>query len=253
VASKLSISAALMLILLCLARTISAEQAGVNGARQDEVLIGKIYAKDSKLQDLLFNFRRTATREGNKIRVTRTYSYPDGRIAAVEKATYDDRSLRSYTLIEKQIEAYGRAEIHGDADTGSGQISFRYVKDDETYTEVEDLESTTVVNDNIVPYLHQHWEQLMQGGEVYLRYMVIPRTRTVGFNMIKSDETSWRGQPAVIIKMVPSNWFISLVVDPVYFTVLKSSREVVQYEGRVTPKLKANGEWQDLDAVMVFR
>jgi hypothetical protein len=43
-----------------------------------------------------------------------------------------------------------------------------------------------------------------------------------------------------------------LVVDPVYFTVVKENRRVVKYEGRVTPKIEANGEWQDLDAVMVF-
>lgn len=252
-ASKISCSAVIALVLLCLSGTTGAEQARVDGSHTDEVLIGKIYQKDSNLQHLLFNFRRTASRVGNKIHVTRTYTHPDGRTAAVEKAIYDNHRLISYTLIEKQIAAHGRAEIHGDARAGSGKISFRYEKDGETYTNVEDLEAATVVNDNIVPYLQAHWDELMQGGEVSLRYIVIPRTRTVGFNMIKSGETTWQGEPAVIIKMIPSSWFISLVVDPVYFTVEKDNRQVVKYEGRVTPKIEENGEWQDLDAVMVFR
>ncbi len=249
---KISRYAALSLALVCLSAQVDAEQERIGGSRADRVLIGKIYEQDSNLQDLLFDFRRTADRIGNQVFVTRTYTYPDGRTAAIEKATYKNRRLVSYTLIEKQINAQGRAEIHGDARAGSGTISFHYEKNDETYTNVEDLKRATVVNDNIVPYLQAHWYALMQGKEVVLHYIVIPRTRTVGFTMIKSGETTWRGKPAVVIKMFPSSWFISLVVDPVYFTVLKENPRVVRYEGRVTPKIKANGEWQDLDAVMVF-
>jgi hypothetical protein len=249
---KISSYATLALALVCLYGQAGAEKARVGGSRANEVLIGKIYEKDSNLQDLLFDFRRTADHVGDKVRVTRTYTYPDGRTAAIEKAAYNNRKLVSYTLVEKQINAQGRVEIHGDAQTGSGTISFHYEKNGETYTNVEDLKSATVVNDNIVPYLQAHWNALMQGGQVELHYIVIPRTRTVGFTLMKSGETTWRGRPAVVIKMVPSSWFISLVVDPVYFTVVKENRRVVKYEGRVTPKIEANGEWQDLDAVMVF-
>lgn len=251
--TKISSSVVLAVVILGLSGRTGAEPARDTGSSIDEVLTGKIYQQDSSLQHLLFNFRRTAHREGDELRVTRTYTYPDGRTAAVEKAIYDNQSLIAYELIEKQIGARGRAEIDGDAQAGSGKISFRYVKDGETYTSEEDLEAATVVNDNIVPYLHAHWDELMQGREVYLRYVVLPRTRTVGFNMIKAGETAWQGNPAVIIKMVPSSWVISLVVDPVYFTLEKNSRQVVQYEGRTTPKIEENGEWKDLDAVMVFR
>lgn len=251
-ATRIPSPAAAMLVMFLFSVSDGAEQARVDVSHVDQALTGKIYQQDSNLQDLLFNFRRTASHEGSRVLVTRIYTYPDGRTAAIEKVTYDNRRLVSYTLIEKQIDAHGRAEIQGDARAGTGRISFSYEKDGETYTNVEDLEVATVVNDNIVPYLHAHWDELMQGREVYLRYLVIPRTRTVGFNMIKSGETTWQGKPAVIIKMSPSNWFISLVVDPVYFTVKTDNRRVVRYEGRVTPKIEENGEWKDLDAVTVF-
>lgn len=237
---------------LCLSGLAGAGQEHPIGSHADEVLIGKIYQKDSNLQHLLFNFRRTARHSGNEIYVTRTYTYPDGRTAAIEKATYHDDRLVSYQLLEKQIDAHGQAEIHGDAWKGRGRISFRYVKNGETYTDVEDLEASTVVNDDIGPYMLAHWDELMQGKAVFLRYIVIPRTQTVGFNLVKSDEATWKGKPAVIIKMVPASFLVRLVVDPVFFTVVKDSRHVVKYEGRTTPKIKENGEWKDLDAVMVF-
>jgi hypothetical protein len=237
---------------LCLSGPAGAGQEHPIGSYADEVLLGKIYQRDSNLQHLLFNFRRTASRSGNEIYVTRTYTYPDGRTAAIEKATYRDDRLVSYRLMEKQIVAHGQAEIHGDAWKGRGRISFRYVKNGETYTDVEDLEASTVVNDNIVSYMLAHWDELMEGKEVYFRYIVIARTQTVGFNLVKSGEATWKGKPAVIIKMVPSSFFVRLVVDPMYFTVEKDSHHVVKYEGRTTPKIKENGEWKDLDAVMVF-
>jgi hypothetical protein len=228
------------------------KQPAPSGSNAGQVLLGKIYQKGSNLQRLLFNFRKTQFRSGNEIYVTRTYTYPDGRTAAIEKATYQNGSLLAYRLIEEQINAYGKAEIQGDAWKGKGRISFKYVKDDETYTNVEDLEASTVVNDNIVSYMLGYWDTLMHGEEVFLRYIVIPRTQTVGFNLVKSGESTWRGKPAVIIKMEPASFFIRLVVDPVYFTVDKDTHHVVKYEGRVTPKIKAHGEWTDLDAVMVF-
>jgi hypothetical protein len=239
-------------VILCLSGPAKTGQEHSIGSYADEVLIGKIYRQGSNLQHLLFNFRRTAGRSGNEIYVTRTYTYPGGRTAAIEKATYRDGRLVSYRLMDRQIDAHGQAEIHGDAWKGRGRISFRYVKNGETYTNFEDLEASTVVNDDIVPYMLAHWDELMQGKEVYLRYIVIPRTQTVGFNLVKANEATWKGKPTAIIKMVPSSFFVRLVVDPVFFTVEKDSHHVVKYAGRVTPKIKENGEWKDLDAVMVF-
>jgi hypothetical protein len=238
--------------ILCLSGSVGAGQQHSTGSDTDDVLLGKIYQKDSHLQHLLFNFRRTASRSGNETNATRTYTYPNGRTAAIEKATYQDGRLISYRLLEKQIHAHGQAEIHGSAWRGKGQISFRYVKDGETLTNIEDLEAGTVVNDTIVPYMLAHWDELMPGKEVYARYIVVPHTETVGFNLVKSGEATWKREPAVIIEMVPASFFVRLVVDPMYFTVEKDSHRVVKYEGLVTPKIKEDGEWENLDAVMVL-
>jgi hypothetical protein len=238
--------------ILCLSGLAGAGQENSIASHVVEVLIGKIYQKDSRPQHLLFNFRRTARRSGDEIDASRTYTYPNGRIAAIEKATYRKGKLVSYQLVEKQINAHGRVEIHGDAWRGKGQISFRYVKDGETLTNTEDMEASTVVNDTIVSYMLAHWDELMQGKEVYADYIVVPHTETVGFNLVKSGEVTWKGKPAVIIEMVPASFFVRLVVDPMYFTVEKDTRRVVKYEGIVTPKIKEDGEWKNLDAVMVL-
>jgi hypothetical protein len=230
-----------------------AGQAHSTDQHADEVLVGKIYQKDSHLQKLLFNFHRTVRRSGNETDATRTYTYPNGRIAAIEKATYRKGKLVSYQLMQKQISAHGRVQIRGNVQQGKGQMSFRYVKDGETFTNIEDLTASTVVNDTLMGYMLAHWNKLMQGKEVYARYVVVSHTEAAGFNIVKSGETTWKGKPAVIIKMVPASFFVRLVVDPMYFTVEKDSHRVVKYEGIVTPKVKENGEWTNLDAVMVLQ
>src|SRR3712207_8545095 len=96
--------------ILCLSGPVTASKQHPIGRHAQQVLLGKIYQKGSNLQRLLFNFRRTQFRSGNEIYVTRTYTYPDGRTAAIEKATYQNGSLIAYRLIEEQINAYGKAE-----------------------------------------------------------------------------------------------------------------------------------------------
>src|SRR6185369_11975465 len=72
-------------------------------------LTGAIYAQGSK--KLLFRFRRTATRSGEKLNVQRDYTYPDGKLAAQEKVIYQGNDLVSYELKELQIGAVGSTKI----------------------------------------------------------------------------------------------------------------------------------------------
>jgi hypothetical protein len=238
--------------ILCLSGLAGAGQENSIASHADEVLAGKIYQKDSRPQHLLFNFRRTVRRAGDEADATRTYTYPNGRIAAIEKATYRKGKLVSYQLMQKQINAHGRVQIRGNARQGKGQISFRYVKDGDALTNSEHLEASTVVNDTIVSYMLAHWDELMQGKEVYARYIVVTHTETAGFNLVKAGEATWKGKPAVIIEMAPASFIVRLLVDPMYFTVEKDTRRVVKYAGIVTPKIKEDGEWKKLDAVMVL-
>ncbi len=221
-----------------------------------EELTGTIYASPER-QKVLYTFRRTATSTGTMTRVMRAYNYPDGQPAARERVFYKQGSLRAYELQQLQIGAWGRAIVESDPKTGKERLHFTYVhgrgSEAEREVDTEPFTAETVLNDSLVPYMKAHWETLMAGERVEFRYIVIPRTETVGFELVKAEETSWRGRPMVRIKMAPANFFIALLVDPIYFTVEKGGdHRVLQYTGRTTPKIKHQGEWEDLRAVTVF-
>lgn len=244
--------------MLLLAQAAFAAQPDVNASsiiehHADKTLVGRVYSKDSKKPQLLYTFKRTAHRDGPLLNVVRTYSYPDGRVAAVEKATYRDGNLVSYTLDEKQINAHGSLKIDGNALAGKGKVHFSYTDNGNTKTGDEQLSGPTVINDDITAYMQAHWNELMAGKTLNVRYLVIPRQETVGFSLSKSGEDNWNGRQVVNVKMDPSSFIIGLLVDPVYFTFDKKTGEIIQYTGRTTPMIKQGGDWKPLDAVTALQ
>ncbi|HET6725971.1 MAG TPA: hypothetical protein VFH85_08200 [Gammaproteobacteria bacterium] len=220
----------------------------------NDVLVGHIYSKGKPgEQKLLFNFHRKATRDDSTLHVVRTYTYPDGRVAAVEKATYKDGQLAGYEMDEKQTGDHGSLKIDGDAYAGKGTVHFSYTHNGDTDTDSEQLSGPTVINETITAYIDKHWNELMDGKTVNIRYLVIPRLETVGFSLSKVGEANWSGRQVVNIKMDPSSFFIGLLVDPVYFTFDKNTGEFIQYTGRTTPMIKQGNDWKPLDAVSTFK
>jgi len=216
-------------------------------------LIGTIYSTDPNHKQVLFKFKREATRSGATLKVVRQYSYPNGNLASVERVEYQGDNLVSFELEELQTGARGSARI--DRGAASGTIYFQYVtelggtpkKDSET------LQPDTLVGDMVGPFLARHWDALMGGREVKCRYITVARRETVGFTFIKTSETSADGQPAIIVKMTPTSRIIRAIVDPLFFTIQKESpHHVLRYAGRTTPKTKAGNKWKDLDAITVF-
>jgi hypothetical protein len=216
-------------------------------------LTGTIY--DTTGTNVLFGFKRTATRSGTNLNVLREYTAPDGRLAARETVTYHGDQLVAYALEELQTGAKGSAKIlHEPANRASGKIEFNYrVPGGQSEKATESLRSDTLTSDMVPPFLTDHWADLIKGREVKCRYLFVPRMETLGFTFIRHAETTWRGKPAVVVRMEASSWAVGLAVEPLFFTMEKDGEHrVLQYTGRTTPKIKFKAGWKDVDAVTVF-
>jgi len=223
-----------------------------------KLLSGTIYAMDSGQQQVLFKFKRVATRSGSRINVLREYAYPDGKPAARERLIYDGDDLVSYALDEMQIGAAGAAKVQRDASSPAKRaLLFEYAKDlasgGKPKTSTEALRNDTLTSDMVAPFLVSHWGDVANGDKVKCRYVVVPRRETVGFTFVKESETTSQGRSVVIVKMEPTSLIIARLVDPVFFTLEKGGQHrVLEYTGRVTPKSKVGNKWGDLDATVVF-
>ena len=222
------------------------------------LLVGTVYAKDSGRQQALFKFKRVTKRLGARVNVLREHTYPDGKPAARERIVYEGNALVSYTLDELQIGAAGSVNVRRDpGDPTKSALLFEYTKDlasaSNPKTSAEALRNETLTSDMIATFLVSHWGELSKGEKVRCRYVVVPRTETVGFTFVKDSETTSQGRGALIIKMEATSPIIKRLVDPFFFTVEKDGQHrVLQYVGRVTPKSKAGNKWDDLDATVVF-
>ncbi len=221
---------------------------------EPKYLTGTIFSPESN--QLLFKFKRAASRTGSCIEVQRGFTYPDGRLAAQERVVYERNALVSYELKELQIGASGSATIRrapNDSARDSIEFQYRAAGSHRLKTRTESLRENTLIADMVGPFLQSHWEELRRGESVKCRYIVVPRTETVGFTFIKESENKWEGRDAVSIRMQASSRLLAALVAPLYFTVEQAPpHRVLSYTGRTTPKIQAGDKWQDLDAVTVF-
>ena len=217
---------------------------------EPRVLTGTIYANDS-LKQVLFTFRRTATNSGSTIRVSREFNLPNGTLAAREQVIYEGGQLKSFLLEELQTGAKGGAVVES---AGSEpMVEFNYSEGTAKKTGSEKFLAEILTSDMVGPYIAAHWNALLNGNVVKCRLISVSRAETVGFKFFKESEMTWRGKPALVVKMQPSSIIIARLVAPLYFIIEKDGpHRVLQYTGRTTPSIRKNGKWDDLDAVTVF-
>lgn len=245
-----------ILAFLCLALPAGAESVPDSPPLKYQApasLTATIY--DQGGSNILFRFKRTATRSGTNLNVLREYTRPDGQLVARETLTYHGDHLAAYTVDELQSGTGGSATLLADpSDKTSGKIEFDFhAADGKSQKATQSLPPNTLTSDMVAPFLTDHWTDLVNGHRVKARYLVVSRKETIGFSFIRQSETDWHGKPVVMIRMEPSSWMIRQIVEPLYFTVEKEGQHrVLQYSGRTTPKVKSKNGWKDLDALTVF-
>jgi hypothetical protein len=217
---------------------------------EPKVLTGTIYS-DASLKNVLFTFRRTATNSGSTIFVRREFNLPDGTVAARERVVYENGQLKSFSLEELQSGAKGTATVQ--SGPGERNLNFNYSEGATKKVGSEKFLPEILISDMVGPFIASHLDALAKGATVKCRLVSVSRAETVGFKFFKESETTWHGQPALLVELEPSSIIIARLVDPLHFVVEKNSpHRVIRYTGRTTPSILKNGKWEDLDATTVF-
>jgi hypothetical protein len=225
---------------------------------EPRLLIGRIFAMGTEPKKLLFTSQRTATRSGSMVKVMCEYTYPDGSVAARDKIVYDGGQLVSFETDELQTNEKGSAAVRADPrNPAKRKVFFEYNRgrgnEAKKSTNTENLETETLVDDMIPAFIVSHWEALAKGTPARFRYIVLSRSETVGFKLVKHSEMTWNGTPALRLKMEPTSFIIAQLVDPIFFIVEKNgAHRILQYIGRTTPLIRDGNKWKDLDADTIF-
>ena len=225
---------------------------------EPRLLTGKICEMSSGTNKILYTFKRSVIESKGLTHVTRNYVCPDSSLAAVEKVVFEQGSLVSFFVDEKQNGAFGSVKVVPDSGNPARQkLLYEWTTTaggkSRTKSASELFQTNSLVNDMIPFFFMQHWDPIQRGETVHFRLIVPARLESVGFNVSKASEGQWNGIKVLRLRMEASNFIIARLVDPLEFVVEKEApHRVYEYTGRTTPKIRDGSKWKDLDARSVF-
>jgi hypothetical protein len=253
-------------LILCLALILSvwrfSSAAGTNTPASQpydfaspRLLTGALYATGSIRKEILYTFRRTATRSGSAVSVQRQFFATNGSLAAVENIVYESGRLVSLQMQEFQAQISGAVQIAPDPKNPAAQkliVSFGRGLTPPKGA-VQNLPPDTVIDDSLYPLMLEHWDELMRGDAVKFRFVSLEWKRTFEFRFLKTAEAGQGGRTVEQIKMEPVSLLVAGFIKPLVFTVEKDgAHRVLSYTGRTTPRIRKGNAWKYLDAETVF-
>jgi hypothetical protein len=185
--------------------------------------------------------------------VVARYTDMEGKEIVFESAEYAGGALKRYVFKQRQIEQEGMYEVQGDKGL------FTLKKHDKKKGEVvetakKDIEPETVVIDQLIDKMRDKWAQLMKGEDYDFRFVVVFNKDIYGFEVFKDREAEYGGKPAVVFKMKPRNFFISMFVKPLYLTFEKEgAHRLLEVDGRMPIKRFHDGDYDDIEAIVRFK
>lgn len=204
---------------------------------------GTIFPLKGDRSKPLYFFERRVRSEGSEI-VSTSYTHDGQKAVLVESAIHDaNYKVREFTENQFQLGKVGKMTVDGN------KIHFYSVTGGKEKSEEETATALPiVVGPTFYGFLYSNWDALMAGKTVPFRYCVISRMETVGFELKKVESPAEQ----IRIRMKPTSYIISLLVDPIHFT-FSPDKTLLSLEGRVPPKIKKGDGWADLDAYEVYK
>jgi hypothetical protein len=191
--------------------------------------------------ELLFTTTRQYTVNGDKISALTQFHDAKGVLATEETTEMQGTKVLSHYLTQHQVGERGSVVVDGK------EIVFKYFKDGKEKESREKDVENFVVGVNLVPYLKTHWDEILAGKTVSVRYGALERRETVGFDFFKTGEEDIGGKKHLVVKMKPSSFVIAALVDPLNFYFDLESRELTELKGRILPKRLEGDKWKDFD------
>jgi hypothetical protein len=127
-------------------------------------------------------------------------------------------------------------------------LTFTLQEDGKSSVASERVTAPVVSGSTMFGYIVTHWDELMRGASLPIRFAVIERKETIGFTLARVDASQGR----TAIRMTPSNWLMKLAVPSTSFEFDTTTRKVLEYTGRVPPMEVVNGALKTLNARVTY-
>lgn len=209
----------------------------------DQVYEGQVYSLASR-REPLFRYERRVHSVDEGVASTHVTYDPSGAVVVIQSAHHTPNyDLKRADLIHGQTGASGSVAVEG------RQLTFTLTEGGRVSTTQESITDPVVAGPTMFGYILAHWDELMNGASLPIRFAVLERGETIGFALDKVESAPGR----TTIRMRPSNLLIRMAIAPTYFEFETTTRRILEYTGRVPPLETVNNRLQALDARVVYR
>jgi hypothetical protein len=216
----------------------------LTGPATETVYFGSVFELDKPGTDPLYVYeRRIGQDQGVPVAAHITRDTAGVTILADTATHSPDYRLIDYALLTNQLGQSGRIQVSGE------QATFQLIDGGKERTRVEKLSAPVVVGPTLVGYIFKHLDQLRAGQVLPIRFAVLDRLETIGFELDAIDSAP--GQTR--IRMKASSFLLAALIDPVTFTFESNTGKLVRLEGRVPSKIRCGDRLRDLDARVEYR
>lgn len=207
---------------------------------------GKIYELNSGRKNPLFTMNADLKIEKGLTVFKSSYIDRDNIEVLTEEAIFEKLKLQKYAVSQKQL-----GESYLLTVTGENMV-FEVSKQGEVKTKTRKTPAKLIIGPFFVPFLRQHWPQLMKGEKIRAELAVPEQMDYFGFVFEKIRDTSVNGLATVLVRMKPHSNLVSSIVRPIYFTVKADGSAIIELKGRMLPKIKINSRFVDFEGEAIF-
>jgi hypothetical protein len=188
----------------------------------------------------LFRYERRVEGDGRSSHLTFA---ADGDLVLLHQAVHSPRyELLRFREVHAQTGLAGQVDVHAD-----GSATFRTTVGGRTRSRVEAPRDPLQVGPTLFGYVLEHWDSLLSGNPLPLRFVVLDRRRSFRFELERVD-----GPPGTTcFEMSPTHPLVALVV-PRAELVFDEDRSILRYSGLVPPREEVGGRLERLDATVTY-
>jgi len=206
----------------------------------------RVYARGDNPSKPLFSFERRVRSEESSVITDVEFHDLSGRLAATEQVRYHEGKVVRYELVQHQVDERYTLTVNGD------QARFEILKNGSLSVVQQSWTPQTITIDQIPPLVESNWSQIQAGESVSFRLVALNRARIVGFEVGKPRRITYRGSPAIQLRMQASSFFVRWLAPEVELIFTSDGRKLLESRGPLPLKVKEGDHWEDLDARLVW-
>ncbi len=175
------------------------------------------------------------------------YSNPAGSLTAEDEALWSGGEFQRYSYVRHAIGESSSVERHGP------KLIYTRVLDGRKDQAEEEYSDDFAVGPTVILHILRNWKPLMSGEQLEIRYGVLDRLRSYGFELSRDAEHPRNSPRALVVRMRPSSAFVRLFVDPVYLVFSRDGQILRELIGRMLPMERDGNGLRAIDGDLVIQ